>query len=297
MDIRVIRYFLEVAEELNITKAAENLNMAQPPLSRQMQLLEEELGVKLFNREKRRLQLTEEGELLKHRGEQILSLVEKTEEEVQEMKHGVSGTLYIGSVEGRGPHILAKWIAGFSKKYPQVQYNLWNGSTDDVNSRLSKGLSDFSVVIEPYDTENFSSIAIRKEPWIAMIPADHPLAKEPGGTIALKKLVGEPLLIPSRKSRIQEIQNLFSQIGEEATVLCELSHFLNAYELTLQGVGIAIFPTTSNSIAEGEKVIIKEIVDPSYMASYVLLWDKNRKLSIVAEKFLEFVQEESRCLN
>ena len=98
MDIRAIRYFMEVARELNITRAAENLHIAQPPLSRQIHQLEEELGVELFDRKKKKLQLTEVGQLLLHRGDQILTLVEKTEDEIRSFGQGVTGTLYVGTV-------------------------------------------------------------------------------------------------------------------------------------------------------------------------------------------------------
>lgn len=294
MDIRLIRYFLEVAQELNITRAAENLHMAQPPLSRQIQLLEQELGVSLFSREKRHLRLTEEGELLKHRAGQILTLVEKTESEIREFRHGVSGTLYIGSVEGRGPYLLSRWIAGFRKQYPEVQYNLWNGSSDDVTSRLNKGLCDLALLVEPFDNERFESLRVSSEPWAAMIPGGYPLAKREGNTVDLRELVGKPLIIPSRKSRTQEIVGWFSKIGEEPTILCELSHYLNAFELVRQGVGIAIFPASTGMNIHSEEVVTKRIVNPEYIANYVLVWDRVRKLPTAAEKFVEYVREEWR---
>lgn len=292
MDIRSIRYFLEVAQELNITRAAENLHMAQPPLSRQIQLLETELGVRLFDREKRRLQLTEEGVILKNRGEQILTLLEKTESEIREFRHGVSGELYIGSVEGRGPYLLSRWIAEFRKNYPNVQYNLWNGSSDDATTRLMKGLCDLALIVEPFDNEMFDSIRVSSEPWAAMIPGGHPLAQKQEDEVNLKELVGHPLIIPSRKSRTQEIMGWFSKIGKEPTILCELSHYLNAFELVKQGVGIAIFPASTGANIESSDVIMKKIVNPEYIANYVLVWDKQRKLPTAAEKFIEFVRDE-----
>ena len=294
MDIRSIRYFLEVAQELNITRAAENLHMAQPPLSRQIQLLEQELGVKLFEREKRHLQLTEEGLILKTRGEQILTLMEKTESELREFRHGVSGTLYSGSVEGRGPYLLSKWIAGFQKKYPEVQYNLWNGSSDDVTVRLNKGLCDLALIVEPFDNEMLHSIWVSSEPWAAMIPGNYPLASKEGDKVNLKELVGHPLIIPSRKFRTQEIIGWFSKIGQEPTILCELSHYLNAFELVKQGIGIAIFPASTGANIQSEEVIMKRIVNPEYVANYVLVWARKKKLSNAAERFVEYVRTEWR---
>lgn len=142
MELRHIRYFKAVAEEKNFTRAAEKLAIAQPPLSRQIQDLEEELGTELFVRSPHKVALTEEGELFLQYATQILDLVNKSEEEVKEMKEGLQGTLYIASVEGCAPRLFAEWISAFRKKHPNVQYNLWNGNTDDVNNRVTKGLCE-----------------------------------------------------------------------------------------------------------------------------------------------------------
>lgn len=294
MEVRLIKYFLTVAEELNITKAAQKLHMAQPPLSRQMQMLEEELGTTLFIRGKRKLSLTEEGLVLKQRGEQILNLIDKTEEEIREMQKGVSGTLYISSVEGRGPFLAAEWISKFKERYPDVSYNLWNGNSDDVADRVYKGLSDIAILMEPYNAESLNGIQVCQEPWIAMIPENHPLAKKEGKTITVSELASEELIIPSRKSRISEIKNWFQDTGVEPKIRCELAHVMNAYELTEQGVGIAIFPASSADNDSSKKVIIKEIVEPPVKASYVLVWNKDRTPSNLARKFIEFVEEWKR---
>ncbi len=293
MDIRSIRYFLEVAQELNITRAAENLHMAQPPLSRQMQMLEEELGVELFVREKRRLHLTEEGLILKNRGAEILTLVEKTESEIREYRHGVSGPLYIASVEGQGPYLMSHWISGFCREYPDVKYSLWNGSGGDATERLLKGLCDLALLIEPFDHESLDSIAVGSEPWVAMIPGSHPLAETDGDAIPLRDLVGVPLIIPARKSRSMKIHDMFASIGETPTVLCELSHYLNAYELVKQEVGVVIFPRSTGANFESSDVIIKNLTDPGYIADYVLVWDRKRRLPTAAEKFIEYVRKVS----
>lgn len=291
MDIRIIRYFLEVAKEQNITRAAENLHMAQPPLTRQIHQLEEELGVELFDRSRRRMDLTEEGELLQRRGEQILELVEKTKEELREYRNTVRGTLYIGSVEGQAPYLLSQWIAQFQKQYPKVCYNLWNGSSDDVISRLRKGLCDLALIVEPFDNEKLESLEVGAEPWVAMIPESHPLAEAGKDSIELSQLQEYPLIIPSRKSRTQEIKGWFGKIGLEPKILCEISHYLNAYELVRQGVGIAIFPASTGVTLDNSSVVSRSIVNPEHIANYVLVWDKNRKPSPLAQRFIERIKE------
>ena len=160
MDLRTLRYFTVVAEELNITHAAERLCMSQPPLSNQMKALEEELGTKLFIRGKRQLQLTDAGRLLLLRATQILDMTEKAQHEVMSLEGGMSGTINLGIVEGRAPFLTARWIAGFKEEFPNVKYSMWNGSSDDVLDRLRQGLVDLAVIAAPYDTEHLEGITV-----------------------------------------------------------------------------------------------------------------------------------------
>lgn len=289
MDLRTLRYFTVVARELNITRAAQKLNISQPPLSHQIHLLEQEMGAPLFLRGKRRLQLTAEGELLLLRAEQLLDLADKTKQELREMKSGMSGTLYLGMVEGRAPYLSARWIAGFREEFPLVRYSLWNGSGDDVLERLHNGLADLAVIATPYDTEHLNGIVVGSEPWAAMIPLDDPLAKLPGDTIPLKELAGQPLIVPSRRSRIQAIRQWFQEIGQEPSILCEMSNYVDALALTEQGVGISIFPQTT--LHPSERIVSKVITDPARQAEYVLVWNKEQPPSRLAQAFIEYVSD------
>lgn len=292
MELRHIRYFLAVAEELNFTRAAEKLCIAQPPLSRQIRDLEEELGTELFSRRSRSLQLTEAGRHFQQYAIQIIGLAEQSKEDIRELNRGLQGTLYISSVEGQGPHMLSQWIAGFHERFPHVQYNLWNGNSDDVAVRVQKGLCDMGIIMEPYNAEDFHGIRIRQEPWIAMIPASNPLAQLPGDTVSCKALSQYPLIIPSRGSRMQEITDWFSESGSHPKILCRMAHMMNAYELTAQNIGIAIYPAAAAFFSSKEDVIIKRLVEPEVTAGYVLIRSAERPLSLVAEEFMTYVEEE-----
>ncbi|MCI1723181.1 MAG: LysR family transcriptional regulator [Lachnospiraceae bacterium] len=290
MEIRQMRYFLATAEEMNITRAAEKLHIAQPPLSRALAALEKELGTQLFIRGKRRIMLTAEGALFRHRCEQILALTDKTAEEIRTMKHGISGTLYIGTVEGRGPAYVSEWIAGFEKIFPNVRYNVWDGNMDDIFSRLEKGLIDVAVGLEPYDPEIYEGYHVGREPWAAVIPADHPLAGA-RKSIPLADLAGQELIVSSRKSRMQEISKWFQDIGAEPNVRVGVAHESNLFELVEKGIGIGIFPASISENASGRRVVVKKIVEPTFMASYVLLAPKERTRSELVDKFIAYVRE------
>ena len=289
MELRHIKYFLAVAEELNITRAAEKLCIAQPPLSRQIQDLENELGAKLFIRKPHSLQLTEEGTLFRQYALQILDLVNKSTEDIRETKSGLQGTLYLASVEGHAPRLFSEWIAGFQQLYPHVQYNLWNGNSDDVVNRVMKGLCELAIIMEPHNAEGVESFPVYREPWIAMIPKNHPLAQKDGDTIEAADLLPYDLIIPSRASRLDEINGWFAYTKKTPTIRCRMSHMLNAFELARQGVGVAIYPASAADIANSE-ICIKKIVKPSVTASYVLIWNKTHQLSHVAQEFVNYVQ-------
>ncbi len=288
MELRTLHYFTVVARELNITRAAEKLNMSQPPLSNQIKALEGELGVQLFIRGKRHLELTEEGALLLRRAVQMQELADKTQQEIASLREGMTGTVYLSMVEGRAPFLAAQWIAGFREEFPLVRYNLWNGSSDDVLDRLRKGLADLAVIAAPYDSEHLEGFPVGREPWAAMLHPDHPLAKEPGD-IPLSSLVGEPLIVPSRKSRVEAIRRWFGEIGAEPQILCEMSNYMDAVALTSQGVGVSIFPQTvevSNGL-----VVSKAVTRPARQAEYILVWNKGQAPTGLTREFIHYVQD------
>lgn len=292
MELRTLHYFTVVAQELNITRAAEKLNMSQPPLSNQIKALEEELGVQLFIRGKRHLELTEEGGLLLRRAVQIQELADKTRQEIASLREGMTGVIYLSMVEGRAPFLAARWIAGFREEFPLVRYNLWNGSSDDVLDRLHKGLADLAVIAAPYDTEHLEGFPVGREPWIAMLHPDHPLARPIGDTIPLSSLVGEPLIVPSRKSRVDAIRRWFGEVGAEPHILCEMSNYMDAAALTSQGVGISIFPQTVD-VSNG-LVVSKVVIQPSRQVEYILVWNRGQPPSGLTREFIHFVQENLR---
>lgn len=290
MELRHIRYFMAVAEELNFTRAAEKLHIAQPPLSRQIQSLEKELGAQLFIRSPHMLSLTEEGTLFKQYATQILELAEKSAENIRELHSGLTGTLYLASVEGHAPHLLSEWIASFHKKHPHVQYHIFNGSSDDVIDRVTKGLCDLGIITEPYNAEGLNAFQIYTEPWVAILPNPHPLVLENNDTIPLEKLAPYNLIIPSRHFRLQEITSWFSLSGNRPRILCRISNTLNAYMLVEQGVGIAIYPASAKDIKLPDHICIRRITNPSVTVSYALIWKKDRKLSHATETFIHHIR-------
>ncbi len=290
MDLRQIRYFITVAEERNITRAAERLNLSQPPLSRALMELEDELGCTLLIRGKRHVTLTPEGLALKRRGEQLLALSDMTKAEISEMKNGMSGTLYLGHVDSGGPSLAAEWIESFKKEYPNVTYNLWCGTVDDLTDRLRSGLLDLAITMSPKSSDLLEGIPVYSENWIAIIPKDHPLGRSKKETVSVNELVENDLIISSRRSREEEMRTWFKDTGKEPHFIVKAAHSSNAVHLVGRGIGIALFTASvAKNIPAEEDVVIKKIT-PEKKVKYLLSWNKEKAFSALAGNFIEHVK-------
>ena len=295
MDLRALHYFVVVAEERNITRAAERLKMSQPPLSNQIKGLEEELGVQLFVRGKRQLSITEAGLLLYRRARQILELSEQTRQEVQSAE-GLAGDLNISLVEGRAPYLLSRWIAGFRQEFPRVGIHLWNGSGDEVIERVQRGLADLALLATPYNAEQMEGFSVGREPWVAMMSREHPLAAEEGQFLPLRKLAGQPLFIPNRRSRAEAVHAWFAEIGEEPTIAGDLSNYIDAVALAEQNAGICIYPMTTYNASD--LIVTKIITESARQVEYALVWKRWEHQTELQQEFINYVRdcmEEERC--
>ena len=288
MDIRTLSYFVTIAEELNITKAAEKLCMSQPPLSSQMKALEEELDTVLFIRGKRHLQLTESGKLLYRHAKEILSLVNKTSEEIRAMGKGMRGKIAIGLVEGSAPIIAASWIETFLSNYSNVEFSVVDGNSDELIAKLRSGLIDMAVITSPCDNTLLNSFKVGQEKMTAFMSKDNPLAELPGNTIDLSMLKDKPLIIPSREAMNRMITKWFKEIHAEPHIVCRMDNYLDVAALAGRNIGISLFPKTSYIL--NETLVAKEIVNPERYVEYLFVWLKNKPLSLLDEAFIDHVK-------
>ena len=290
MDLRQIKYFLTVAEERNITKAAKKLHLSQPPLSRALIELEKEFNCKLMIRGKRSITLTPEGLALKRRGEQLITLTNMTKSEILNMERGLSGTLYIGHVDSDGPTLIAEWISSFKKIYPNVTYNLWCGTVDDLTDRLKSGLIDLAITMSPSSSDMIEGIKVFSEYWVAIIPSKHPLSKHKKSNVNVKELVNEDLIISSRKIRENEIREWFKPTNIEPHFIVKTAHSSNAAKLVAKNIGIALFPASVAKNISGDTNVIIKKVTPTMKVDYLLSWNKEKELKALATKFIEHVK-------
>ena len=239
MELRVMHYFLTVVYEENITSAAEKLHITQPTLSRQLMQLEEELGVSLFRRGKKKITLTSEGLLLKRRAEEILDLTSRTELELKEQQPLMNGEIVIGGGETQSMRVLADFIKTFSTKYPQVTYKLYSADADDIKDRINKGLMDICLLTEPVDVEKYDFIRIpQKERWGVIMRKDSPLAQK--RSVASEDLFPYPILIPGRALVQNELDNWFGDAYGALHIIGRYNLIYNAAILVEAGVGVAL---------------------------------------------------------
>ena len=274
MELRVLRYFLAVAREENITKAAALLHVTQPTLSRQLMQLEEELGVKLFRRSQYRVVLTDDGMLLRRRAQEIVELADKAERELQHLDAELTGEIAIGCGESVGMTFLSEHIRAFRRLHRQVQFRIYSANADDVKERIEKGLLDMGLLTEPVDIGRYAFLRTpQKDRWGVLLPKEHPLAQK--STVTPNDLLGVPLLLSSRGDTYDKIE-----------VAATFNLILKAEKKKKNGVGAALCYDFGNLSDALEFVPLS----PKLETGTVLAWKKDQTCSPAADQFLDFLK-------
>lgn len=289
MELRVLRYFLTVAREESITKAAEILHLTQPTLSRQLMNLEEELGAQLLVRGKRSVSLTEAGMLLRQRAEEIVAISDKTERDFREQKNFVGGVISIGSVESLTSQVLAKLLKSFNSEYPQVSFNLFSGTGDEIKEKIDKGLIDVGIVIEPINIEKYDFIRLpEKERWgILTKKSSHLADKE---FITSKDLVGESIINISRPIAQNEISNWFGDDYECLNILATYNLISNVASLVENDLGNAICIEGALTTRNSDLLCFRPFY-PELTSKSVIVWQKHKIFNSAANRFIQFIKD------
>lgn len=239
MELRTLRYYLAVASEKNITRAADLLHVTQPTLSRQMSDLERELGVTLFLRGKRSLTLTEDGILFLQRAQDIVELADRAQQEFTQRQGTVGGVITLGMAECLGAAVLAKFVRRFSQSYPQVQFTLHNGMADKLGEAVDQGSIDLALVLEPVDTTKYEFLRLSpQERWGVLVREDHPFARRDQVDVA--ELWDQPLLLPFRESIRRELLHWIGKEEQQLRVVLNYNILSNTVLTVEEGLGVAV---------------------------------------------------------
>ena len=285
MELRLLRYFLTVAKEQSFTKAAEQLHITQPTLSRQMAALEDELGITLFLRNGKRTTLTDEGILLKRRALEILNLKEKTLKELKGNEDIVEGTITIGCGEFAAVETLARICKTYKEKYPLVQISLHTATADTVYEMMKKGLVDIALFLEPVDTEGLDYIRIADcDHWCVGMRPDDPLAEKE--LIKKEDLFGKPLILPERMNIQSELANWFGKDFSNLQIAFTSNLGTNAGVMAANGLG---YPISIEGAAKywREDILVQRRISPEIMTSTVIAWRRNIPYSLSVSKMIE----------
>ena len=289
MEIRVLRYFLAVVREESITKAAELLHITQPTLSRQIAQMEDEMGVKLFDRGTRKILLTNEGMLLRRRAEEILELIDKTERELVEQQEMVEGTVSLGCGDLAAVQAMPDLIRGFHERYPAVRFDLYTATADHVKERTDRGVTDIGLLLEPINKEKYDYINLNcQEQWVVVMPPNSPLAEL--DAVSPKDLRGLPLILPHRLNVQSELARWFGDEFEKLNILFTSNLPSNSSIMVHHGLAYSIIVKGSISFWNPEKITYRPL-SPELSAPSVLAWRRKQPFGLAAEKFIDYVKE------
>ncbi|WP_342561432.1 LysR family transcriptional regulator [Paenibacillus sp. FSL R7-0345] len=284
MDIRQLKYFLAIAEEGQITSAARRLQMAQPPLSQQLKLLEDELGVKLVERGPRSVQLTEAGMMLRIRAQQILELADSTTRELKDYVEGVSGTLSIGTVSSSAATLLQERLLEFHQLYSGVKFEIHEGNTYRILDLLSKGIVEVGIVRTPFSSAGLECIYTASEPMIAVMSPDYDWT-DGGSDIEIGELQNQPLIVYRRFEQL--IRETCLEHGFDPQFFCMNDDARTTLLWANAGLGVGIIPRSAYSLAANSNLVLKEIRSDSLNTRVAAVWMKDKYLSAQAVKFIE----------
>lgn len=285
MELRVLKYFLVVAEEENITRAAGLLHISQPALSRQLMQLEDELGVQLFARSRHRIILTHEGRLLKRRAEEIVALADKAAKELSTEEH-VAGEIAIGCAETDNMAWLSQQMFSFREKYPEVIFEIYTAIADDVKERIENGILDFGLLMEPVEVSRYNFVrAPLGENWSVLMRKDSPLAEKEHITPA--DLVGIPLMMAKRKSVRNELENWFGEYYDSLDIAVIRNVSYNNCAIMVENhLGVSLV----HSFANYNPNLCMRPIFPEIINHSLLVWKKNQMPSTAAEHFIRHLK-------
>lgn len=289
MEIRVLKYFLTTIREGNITKAAKYLNLTQPNLSRQINMLERDIGHKLFERKHNNIILTPEGILLKKRAEEIINMVDKTRAEFNFTDKVIAGDIFIGAGETWAMSLVASVMKDVQNDYPHIRYNIYSGNFQDITEKLDKGLLDFGLLIDPADLSKYDYLKIPlKDTWGLAMRKDSPLSNKKN--ITKKDLLNIPLII-SRQVIETEIEDndfsrWFSDTFDNLNITATYNLIYNALIMVSEGMGYALCLDKLIDNMYHQNICFIPL-KPKLESGINIVWKKNQEFSRASKIFLD----------
>jgi len=288
MEIRVLRYFLEVAREESITHAAARLHISQPTLSKQLKDLEGELGKRLFVRTNYSVRLTEAGMLLRKRAEDILVMVDKTAGEFRALDEEVGGDVHIGCAESDSIKYLAQCFKELRQSHPRIRYHLHSGDTEDITGRLDSGLFDFAFLVEPPNLSKYNYLEVpAADTWGVVMRKDAPLAQKE--QIRIDDLIGLDLICSEQAMQV----DIPRWCGEKADLLNltgTVNLVYNGVVFVREGLGYLLSFDKLADTGPDSELCFRPLA-PALETKMYVVWKKYQMFSPAAERLLAEMKE------
>ncbi|MCH4172170.1 MAG: LysR family transcriptional regulator [Lactobacillus sp.] len=288
MEIRVLRYFLAVAAEQNISRAAQQLHVSQPTISRQLQDLEQELGVTLFDRQQLPLKLTAAGQYLVNQATQIVALADKTTANIHH-NPDITGSIAIGCGESKHMLLIAQTIKQLQTTYPQIKINITSTNADDIHAKIQTNIFDFGLVMEPVDKSNYAFMTLpTTSQWGVLALKDSKLGQQ--AFITPKDLLDIPLIMSQQSGVIDILQTWAGQAFEPTAIVATYNLLYNASLLVTAKVGYAL---CVDGIINTQQTNLKFIpLKPDLRSKVSLIWLQQQHRSEAANAFLKQVKSD-----
>lgn len=290
IETRLLQYFLAIAEEQSITKAADFLHISQPTLSKQMMDLEASLGKKLLIRGKKKITLTEDGAYLRNCAAEILSLIEKAESSFREDELNINGDVYIGCGEHRSSFRIMELIKQIQDEYPGIHFHILSSNADIILERLDKGLLDVGFLLEPeIDSKYDYQMLPLTEIWGILMRKDSPLAA--CKQISLKDLTDIPLLLPAQQSNSNKTKLFLSEDVKTSNIIGTYNLIYNASLMVEAGIGYALCIDQLVNVGADSPLTFVPL-NPVRDSNVYLFTKKYQIFSKAAKLFIDRLQEE-----
>ena len=287
MDFKQLNYFVATVQEGNISKAAQKLHISQPPLSTKIKELETELGVILFERGSRKIELTQAGHIFYARALSILELVDGVQKELEAYKQGKMGTLRIGIISSISSTLVSKWLAAFHQLYPEISFNLFEGNTYEQLERLRNNLIELAIVRTPFSADDLECTILTQEKVFAVGTASY-FQGITTDTITLEAIYNKPLILYRRWEHI--ITNICHEKKLTPNIFCMNDDARTTSSMVNAGLGIGIIPESALSLVSCSSITQKIIEENTLESSICILRNPNSYLSTVVEQFCSFLK-------
>lgn len=288
METRVLNYFLKIADTGNMSKAAQELHVTQPTLSRQIRSLEDDLGTKLFSRDNKKMTLTSAGIMFQERASQIVQMIDKTTQDIQNQDE-LKGVITIGCVESSVARFLGTMVKKFHHQFPEIHFSLYDADAEDIKEKLDNNLVDLGFVLSPVEIAKYEYLSLPViDHWGLVVLKNSPIAKQ--DYVSLDQLPSMPLIVPARRIVQDEVSSWMKIPSKQLNIVGSQNLLSNSLFLVKDGIGDVLCAEESYSLRPDPDLTFVPIKTTEQI-HHMVIWPKNHSLTPATNKFIDLIKK------